>query len=235
MPAILTLFLAATRQSWRGALGAGVLFATAQLVKPSLLLWPVAGAIPWVLIAFAYHAKVRWSQVVVCSVIQIICMLAWCARNYASDGLFTYSAVNARNLRMLVVPMIEEWVKAGREPQMKDYFDNYRAAGDRFNSAVRDGRTFSVAAEVVRTQMAESKTVIRAHPLTALRVVLFNLHDQLLTGWDLCNGKIYSRTDKAPTTQSARPLPLGLAAESQQSTPASRPIPTPSRGRRDPS
>jgi hypothetical protein len=208
-------YRAAAMQSLRAALLAGVLFAAAQLIKPSLLLWPIAGIVPWLFIAAAHHTKVRWSHVAACSAIQLACALAWGVRNFAVDGLFTYSAVNARNLRMLVVPMIEEWTEAGHKPQMKDYFENYRIVGDRFNRFVRDADTSAAAADAVRMQMQESKAVIRAHPGVALRVYLFNLNDQLLTGWDLCNGKVYSRNEKplSPTTMPARALPLGLAAE----------------------
>jgi hypothetical protein len=65
--------------------------------------------------------------------------------------------------------------------------------------------------------------------LVAVRVYLFNLQDQLLTGWDLCNGKIYSRNEKplSPTTvPTRRPTPArptSVATTVSTTAPASSP------------
>src|SRR4051794_15714569 len=127
----LCLFAAAARGSARWAIIAGVVLAFAQLIKPSLMLWPLAGVAPWWCIARAYAMRVRWLHVLGCSAIQLAGITAWSARNYHSDGLLTISAVNARNLRMLVTPMVEEWVKAGGRPETKAFDEHYRQLSDR--------------------------------------------------------------------------------------------------------
>ncbi len=166
---------------WR-VYSAGAVFGIGVLVKPTLLFWPVAAAGPWVLMAWGAGRPMRWRRFGVFALIQIVVIVGWCGRNLASDGIFTFSTIDAQNLRHYIAPQVEAWAELGRAPMMGEL----RPMQDDLRARDADDLEARVVtpAELARRQRMEAWAIIESHPRLAVRAYLRNVQYTVFTGFD---------------------------------------------------
>jgi hypothetical protein len=185
-----TLFVAGFTAMWFGiARGriilcaiAGVAFAAAALVKPTLLLWPVALPVVFWCITRANAQKLRLASMALIILLPASSMLAWCYRNYRVENIFILSSVSARNLRCMVAPVVEEWAKRGRYPSKKEVDRNYQRLGELHLAYLHSsGRS---AAGLYRLQQTSAMEIFRANPGKTLSVYLIFVRQQFIEPWN---------------------------------------------------
>ena len=177
-------YLGITRQKHSWIVGAALLFVAAALIKPTLLLWPLWSVVIWAVIARGNQQRIRWAWVATFVAIQFAGMGAWCMRNYLNEGIFTFSAVDGRNLRLMMATSVEEWAKAGHRPEARDLERSYKAVKGYEYWALEQRRY--PPSRVVKHMRDESYAIFKRWPWLTFRVYLDNLGDQLqLThSWD---------------------------------------------------
>ena len=171
------------RVLWAAALGAGLLFGAAALTKPAMTYWPAALVPVWWLSARAFGGWTGWGRLAACLAVQGALMLGWCARNYAAEGVFIFSAMPSQNLRNMIVPRVKVWEKLGRAPTVPESQDRYSTGGRQSRHFIRQER--HTAAELVAGQMAYGLKVVRDRPWLALRVYLLDVMEQIPARWDV--------------------------------------------------
>ena len=221
-------------QSWwrgGGAAGAaaGLLFGLAALAKPALTFWPFVLVAVWWLVARALGTRVRWGGLVACVAVQGAMMLGWCARNYASEGIFTFSAIPAQNLRNMVVPRMQVWRKLGRKPSVREVGGRYVKVGLETKAFLHDPN-HSIK-DLIAEQWSRGFAAVRADPWLAARVYLQDVLGQIPARRDVydrqlrdvANGGAFDPWERRvfdvifalgaePPAQPPRWVPFGMAA-----------------------
>ena len=174
------------------SIASGAVFGLAALIKPALIVWPVALPVIWWLFARAARVRVRARLMVPCIALQLVFIGAWTVRNGLADGCFTPSIIGPKNLRYYVAPRVEAWSKAGHMPSVSAIRTLRDAAWKRDDAELAAGTTRS--AEIVQRQYAESLAVIRANPAVTLRVYLQNIKEGLTEGWSYLPAQLPSGT-----------------------------------------
>jgi 4-amino-4-deoxy-L-arabinose transferase-like glycosyltransferase len=202
----LLLWSAVARAQLLSALLAGVLFGLANLVRPSLIAWPVMVLLLCPLLARSSGRSTVWSHVLVIAVLQLAFIAVWCCRNYVAEGTFVFSSVGERNLRYISAPLIEEWGKAGTYPAKADVYANYSATKERLDAALL--KAHMSPAQFAQLCRRESIDIIRRYPHESALTYVHNLGDALCSGYDMFKRQL-ARADFGPaqgksTTSSAR-------------------------------
>lgn len=161
-------------------INAGLVLAAAFLVKPILAFWPL------VMIAIYYifrHVEIKrpnWRALFIAVAIQLIILGLWCTRNYIYEEIFTPSSVIIDNLHDFIRPRVEEWVKTGGLPQNQSVRRNRDDAVQRVEQQTA-GMPLREKLDLKRTRSLE---VFREHPWVTLQVILQNIKENSLSGYD---------------------------------------------------
>jgi 4-amino-4-deoxy-L-arabinose transferase-like glycosyltransferase len=164
------------RHKRRWLLVAALLFVAAVLTKPTLLFWPLCVPVIWIVLARGYRRPVRPTWVLTFVLIQTAGMGAWCLRNYAAEGTFSFCAIDGWNLRYWVAPIVREWQRKGKYPKQS------LIANDRHAASVREGEMLTSGmppARIAHELRMESLQIFRRSPWLTFRVYLDNIVDQL--------------------------------------------------------
>ncbi len=172
-----------TTGGWVATVASGLLFGVAALTKPALTFWPVALVAVWWLLARAFGGRAKWGRLAVSFALQLSMILAWCARNYAAEGIFTFSAIPAQNLRNMIVPRMEVWLKLGDKPNLGQIGRHYINTGLRTKEFLHDPN--NTIAQLIDEQMSVGLSTVRAHPWMAFRVYLTDVLEQIPARWDV--------------------------------------------------
>jgi 4-amino-4-deoxy-L-arabinose transferase-like glycosyltransferase len=164
------------RQKRGMLLMAALLFAAGALTKPTLVLWPICVPVIWVVLARGYRQPVRVSWVAAFLLVQITGIGAWCLRNYFIEQTPSFSAIDGHNLRMMMVPIVEEWRKSHTYPTPTAVGRNYRRAMAYERELLNSGES---PAHVARIMRSESLYVFYKSPGRTLCVYLLDVADQL--------------------------------------------------------
>ena len=177
---ICLLYLGAIRSSATWIILAGLVFAGASMVKPILVCWAAVMVPIYYLFCRGENRPAKWKALGMAVVIQLVFLGLWCTRNYAYENVFTLSSASTLNLHGMLKPRVQEWVKAGGLPE------NHAVGLNRAQTnEMIERRTAGLSTkERLNIQDKESVEVFRAYPLTTLQVVLQNINESLLSGWD---------------------------------------------------
>lgn len=177
---ICLLYLGVIRNSAKWILLAGLVFAGASMVKPILVGWSAVMAPVYYLFCRGENRPANWKALGMAVAIQLVVLGLWCTRNYAYEKVFTLSSASTLNLHGMLKPRVEEWVKAGGLPENQAVSRNRAQTNEMI-----ERRTAGLSTkERLNIQHRESVEVFRAYPLTTLQVVLQNINESLLSGWD---------------------------------------------------
>jgi 4-amino-4-deoxy-L-arabinose transferase-like glycosyltransferase len=166
------------RASW--LIVAGALFGIGFTVKPILMLWPVVMIIAYYLFCLGEEKPRNWKALCVAIAIQVLILGLWCTRNFVYAKVFSPSSNINFAMHDYLRPRVEEWLKAGGLP------DNLsvRRNRDEARRMVDKQSADHSAREKLDLMKSRSMEVFRAHPLVTLQVLLQDIEEHALAGWD---------------------------------------------------
>ncbi len=183
---------------------AGLVFAVAVMIKPTLILWPAASLLVAALVARGSGAGLRWHHAALCILPQIVVIVGWSTRNYVSDRLFTFSTIDTQNVRHFVAPQLQEWNLAGRSPDDEDVKRNQERIDQRDTKDLTLARTTTtIAAKVIRRQRTEGLDILQGHRIRMIGLWAHNVAATLTSRFGFI-------TTELPQSSSIRGIVLGL-------------------------
>jgi tetratricopeptide (TPR) repeat protein len=167
-----------SRPAW--IISAGLLFSCGLIVKPILLFWPALVILIYFLLCRGENKPANWKALVIAVAIQLLILGLWCTRNYVYENVFLPSSVSTNNLHDFLRPRVEEWVKAGGLP------NNQSVRRNRDETRALIDHQFSHRPSKEKLDLLNSRSieVFRAHPLVTLQVLLQDIKENALSGWD---------------------------------------------------
>ena len=203
--AALWLTIKAARPSTprRGLLSAalaGVLWALAILMKPTLLFWPIALPIVWLVargprLVSLPRGGAEWGRLALVVLPLVLTIVGWVAHNKAVHGVTAFSAVPERNLMMMIAPVVELRAEeaAGGAPATRDRIrDLYEEVKDINGEFLADPD--ATVASVVQRRRDYASERIAPHKRIAAGVYVDNLVENVLSGWTSFDRQLPSRT-----------------------------------------
>jgi tetratricopeptide (TPR) repeat protein len=177
---IYLLYCGAIKTNAIWIVSAGLIFAGALMVKPILVLWPAFMIPVFLLFCHAEKKPANWKALVIAIAIQVVILGVWCTRNYVFEKVFSPSSASTVLLYSSIRPRVEEWVKAGGLPGDKAV----RRNRDQLNEMIEKQMAGVSTKDKFDQLERKSMEVIRAHPLVTLKVVLQDIKENALLGWD---------------------------------------------------
>lgn len=159
---------------------AGALFGVGFLIKPILMLWPVCMMAIHYATCVAEGKSPRWKPLAVAMAVQILILSFWCTRNYVYERVFSPSSNINFTMHDYLRPRVEEWVKAGRLPTNQAVRRNRDEARAKLELQMA-GRPL---AERLHSMKTRSMEVLRAHLWITIKVVMQDMKEHSLSGWD---------------------------------------------------
>ena len=174
------LYWGTVREKASSLVLAGALFGVGFLVKPILMLWPVCMMAIHYATCVAEGKSPRWKPLAVAMAIQILIVGFWCTRNYVYERVFSPSSNINFALHDYLRPRVEEWVKAGRLPANQAVRRNRDEARARLEQQMA-GRPLAERLHLMKTRSME---VLQAYPWITIQVVVQDMKEHTLSGWD---------------------------------------------------
>jgi len=174
------LYLGAMKEKPVWIIMSGLSFGGGVLVKPILMLWSFLIIPIYLLFCLGEQKPAKWKALGAAVIIQMVVLGLYCTRNYAYEGIFTPSSNINFVLHDYLRPRVEEWVKAGRLPDNRAVRHNR----DETRALLDEETRGSSTKEKISLMKTRGMQVLRAHPLLTLQVVLQDMKEHALSGWD---------------------------------------------------
>jgi hypothetical protein len=174
------LYLGAIKEKPVWIIMAGLAFGGGVIVKPILMLWSLFIIPIYLLFCLGENKPAKWKALGVAVIIQTVVLGLYCTRSYVYEGVFTPSSNINFVLHDYLRPRVEEWVKAGGLPDNRAVRRNRDGTRTLLDEETRGSST----KEKINLMKTRGMQVLGAHPLVTLQVLLEDMKEHALSGWD---------------------------------------------------
>jgi hypothetical protein len=173
---LLMLLHGASRNHIAWPVLAALVFGWAGLVKPVLLLWPLASVAVWWLFRKAAGKPVAWVHALILIAVPNCIFAGWASCNYARDGVFALSEKGPQTVRVYLAAAVDAWGTSQHPPSGQEI--------SRYQAEVRQRLSQLSPKERMQTYREESLGILCTHPAIAVVVFWMNMKAPAIQGWD---------------------------------------------------